>query len=64
MFVDDLTTPILRDRTKHRQDTTFGDGRIVLGRAYSGVDDGYTSMEIDEVTFYNEARFTEFSFDF
>ena len=52
----------LRDRTRFDRDTAFGDGRIVLGRAYSDVDDFYTSMTIDEVEFYNEARFTELSF--
>ena len=42
------------DDTKFRQDTAFGDGRIVLGRAYSEVDDFYTSMTIDELVFYND----------
>ena len=42
------------DRTRKRQDTAAGDGRVVLGRAYSGVDDFYTSMEVDDVGFYNE----------
>ena len=34
--------------------TEIGDGKIVLGRAYSGVDDFYTSMEVDQVTFYDD----------
>ena len=45
---------VLNDNTQFRQDTAFGDGRIVLGRAYSEVDDFYTSMTIAEVEFYND----------
>ena len=44
----------LKDSTPYRQDSESGDGRIVLGRAYSEVNDFYTSMEVDEVVFYNE----------
>ena len=45
---------ILEDRTKVPRYTKLGDGRIVLGRAYSGVDKYYTSMEVDQVTFYDD----------
>ena len=44
----------LEDRTRRAKDSEPADGRIVLGRAYSGVDDHYTSMEVDEVEFFNE----------
>ena len=44
----------LADITKFGQKTTFGDGRIVLGRAYSEVNNYYTSMVVDEVEFFNE----------
>ena len=44
----------LKDSTPERQYIAPGDGRIVLGRAYSTVDDFYTSMTVDEVWFFNE----------
>ena len=44
----------LTDITKYLRNTKFGDGRIVLGRAYSEVNNYYTSMEVDQVEFYNE----------
>ena len=47
---------VIRDSTKIPQDTASGDGRVVLGRAYSTVDDHYTSMEVDQVMFYNKAN--------
>ena len=43
----------LRDSKKEPEDTDYGDGRIVLGRPYSQVDDFYTSMTVDELVFYN-----------
>ena len=49
----------LTDNTKFAQDTEAGDGRIVLGRAYSEVDDFYTSMEVDELSFFNEQLYPE-----
>ena len=30
-----------------------GDGRIVLGRAYTAIDKDYSSIEIDELTYFN-----------
>ena len=45
----------LTDLTKIARDTAYGDGRIVLGRPYSELDNYYTSMEVDQVTFYNHA---------
>ena len=32
-----------------------GDGRIVIGRRYSGLDEAYSSVQVDEVLFFNEA---------
>ena len=48
------TQEVLKDSTKVPKDTASGDGRIVLGRAFSEIDDFYTSMAVDEVVFYNE----------
>ena len=32
-----------------------GDGRVVVGRRYVDKDDDYTSLEMDELIFFNEA---------
>ena len=32
-----------------------GDGRIVLGRRYTGNDEEYASVQVDELTFFNQA---------
>ena len=32
-----------------------GDGRTVVGRRYTDQDRGYTSMQIDELIFFNKA---------
>ena len=50
---------IFEDKTRIKQDSQPADGRIVLGRAYSRVDNFYTSMEVDEVEFYNEWLFPQ-----
>ena len=47
---------VIRDNTKIPLDTASGDRRIVLGRAYSTVDDHYTSMEVDQVMFCNKVK--------
>ena len=44
---------IATDRTQVAQDTIPADGRIVLGRAYSDMNAFYTSIDIDELGFYN-----------
>ena len=38
---------------KKPRDSEPADGRIVLGRTFSEVNDYYTSMEVDELLFYN-----------
>ena len=48
------TYEVLTDSTEVLEDTASGDGRIILGRAFSDIDDHYTSMEVDEVMFYRE----------
>ena len=53
LYVNDVSA--LTDLIKIARDTAYGDGGIVLGRAYSEVDKYYTSMEVDGVTFYNSA---------
>ena len=35
-----------------------GDGRIVVGRIYTNSDEDYTSMQIDELIFFNKALST------
>ena len=43
------------DDTLNRSDSEHADGRIVLGRAFSEVDDFYTGMTVDDVAFFNNA---------
>ena len=38
-----------QDDTLHPSDSKSADGRIVLGGAYSEIDDFYTGMEVDEL---------------
>ena len=47
---------VIHDNTKIPLDTASGDRRIVIGKAYSEVDDHYTSMDVDQVVFYNKAK--------
>ena len=46
---------VLNDRKRYYQETTPGDGKLVIGRAYSAVDNYYTSMDVDQVMFFNNA---------
>ena len=46
---------VLNDRKRYDQETTPGDGKLVIGRAYSAVDNYYTSMDVDQVMFFNNA---------
>ena len=41
------------DSTRYEQDTTRGNGRMVIGRAFTEVDDLYTSMDVDQVVLFN-----------
>ena len=45
---------VLQDRTRYRQDTPPGDRRLVIGRAFTTVDNYYTSMDVDYVVFFND----------
>ena len=42
------------DKTKDTASLTSGDGRIVVGRHYTGRDQSYASVEIDELLFFNQ----------
>ena len=44
---------IATDRTQVAQGNFPADGRTVLGRAYSDMDAFYTSIDMDELGFYN-----------
>ena len=44
---------VFTDRTKYAQVTTPGDGRLVIGRAFTTVDNYYTTMEVDHVVVFN-----------
>ena len=53
---------IYHDGTKAGQDTELeedtqkeGNGRIVIGRRFSDLDDKYASVAVDELLFFNEA---------
>ena len=41
------------DTTKDGLPYSPGDGRIVLGRLYTDSDNGYSSVQVDELTFFN-----------
>ena len=45
---------VLRDRTKYRQDTTFGEGKLVIGKTFTSVDKYYTSMVVSQVALFNQ----------
>ena len=57
LFVNgDLT---LSDFNRKPRDSEPANGTIVLGRPYTAVDNYYTSMEVDELVFYNSAKGVE-----
>ena len=41
------------DTTKYGGSYSAGDGRIVVGREYTDKDDRYSSVQIDELVFFN-----------
>ena len=46
---------VKRDRSKAAGNFTNGDRRIVIGRRFSGSDERYASVQMDELLFFNEA---------
>ena len=44
---------VFSDSRKYEQDTTPGEGKLAIGRAFTEVDGLYTSMEVDRVVFFN-----------
>ena len=51
-------TEVANDTTKSEGTYSTGDGRIVVGRYYSHRDVRYTSMQVDELAFFNKALST------
>ena len=43
------------DTTKNVQSRSAGDGRIVVGRYFTDMDQWYSSVEVDELVFFNRA---------
>ena len=43
------------DTTKYARSYPAGDGRIVVGRAYTDRDLLHASVQVDELTFFNKA---------
>ena len=43
------------DTNKYGGTYSAGDGKIVVGREYTTIDDSYTSMQIDELIYFNQA---------
>ena len=41
------------DHTKSLRTLSAGDGRVVLGRAYTDLDTWYAPVDIDEILFFN-----------
>ena len=48
-------TEVTSDTTKTVRSYSAGDGRIVVGRFYPGRDEGYASVEVDELIYFNPA---------
>ena len=46
---------VATDKTKALGTNSKGNGRIVIGRNFSGSDGKYGSVEIDELLFFNQA---------
>ena len=46
---------VITDISTNAGNYTQGDRRIVIGRRFSGSDDRYASVQIDELLFFNEA---------
>ena len=44
---------VLIDNTIRAQDTTPRNGRLVIGRTFTEIDNLYTFMEVDQVVFFN-----------
>ena len=42
------------DNTIQEDNTTAGNGRIVIGKSFTEIDDYYTSLEVDEVLLFNK----------
>ena len=58
MFIDGAE--VANDTTKYTwlQTQPAGDGRIVVGRIYTDKDERYTSLQLDELIFFNKALST------
>ena len=46
---------VASDSTRHPYSLPAGDGRIVVGRFHTGVNDNYGNGQIDELLFFNQA---------
>ena len=46
---------VATDKTKAAGKNSKGNGRIVIGRHFSGSDGKYASVEMDELLFFNQA---------
>ena len=44
---------VANDTMKSAWSFSAGDGRVVVGKIYTNRDEGYTSMQIDELIFFN-----------
>ena len=43
----------MSDRSKNDEVNTAGNGRIVIGRSFTDVNDFYTTMEMEELVIFN-----------
>lgn len=46
---------VATDKTKASGTNSKGNGRIIIGRHFSGLDGKYASVEMDELLFFNQA---------
>ena len=53
MFIDG--SKVTSDTTKTAHSSLAGDGMIVVGRIYTDKDQSYTSVQVDELIFFNRA---------
>ena len=48
-------TEVANGTTKESASRSAGDGRIVVGRIFTDVDNHYNSLEVDELIFFNSS---------
>ena len=55
LFLDGTEVASDRNLYKYSEPGSAGDGRIVLGRPFTNKDQNYTSVQVDEITYFNSS---------